>query len=73
MHCIVTFLESNVPSHNESRAVPLLQNIVERSESLSELIDNDADFEFKTVGGTILDASSAGSNQVRRETPCSPK
>jgi hypothetical protein len=68
----VTFLESNAPSHDESRAAPSLPDIAERSESLSELIDNDADFEFKTVGGTILDASSAGSDQVRRETPCSP-
>jgi hypothetical protein len=53
-HCIVTFLELNAPSHDESRAVPLLPDIAERSESLSEIIDNDADFEFKTVGVPFL-------------------
>lgn len=71
-HRVVTFFESNPPSRDGSRARSP-QEVAELSESLCELIDSDADFEFKTVGSTLLDASSAFSDQVRRETPCSPK
>lgn len=71
-HRVVTFFESNLPSRDGSRAHSP-QDVAERSELLSELIDSDADFEFKAVGSTILDASSTGSDHVRRETPCPPK
>jgi hypothetical protein len=65
-HRVVTFLESNPSSRDGSRAHSP-REVAERAESLSELMSSDTDFEFKVVGSTTLDASSVGSDQVRRK------
>lgn len=65
-HRVVTFLESNPSSRDGSRAHSP-REVARRSESLSELLKSDNDFEFKVVGSTTLDASSVGSDQVSRK------